>query len=298
TTYLAYNLTKRLQEQQGKNADDDRNLKCVTLAADLDMDHIVIYFIKECLGIGWKQEEGSITMFEDFLNKNLIDLDSIGLKKPDDVEIIKALIKVRAIDHMICDVLKQAKQYVEKKFEVESFKILINAGEKYMRLSDSIFYEIEQSKEIIRKIKKRKLYKFIDECLTEKNEDNDKKNINKQILDEVINCVENVDCNDQFLIKKIKKVDVSYFLPKVYKEEIVQIYLRTKENDEKDELKTKISAAFRRKTKDLNLIKEEEESNSEIEEDNDNSDGAEKNVKKMKKLKDLVLLMKHLSERK
>ncbi|RIB05946.1 hypothetical protein C2G38_2148294 [Gigaspora rosea] len=154
TTYLAYNLTKRLQEQQGKNADDDRNLKCVTLAADLDMDHIVIYFIKECLGIGWKQEEGSITMFEDFLNKNLIDLDSIGLKKPDDVEIIKALIKVlknanlvRAIDHMICDVLKQAKQYVEKKFEVESFKILINAGEKYMRLSDSIFYEIEQSKD-------------------------------------------------------------------------------------------------------------------------------------------------------
>ncbi|CAG8806695.1 7176_t:CDS:2, partial [Racocetra persica] len=33
TAHLAYTLTKRLQEQQGKNVDDERNLKCVTLAA-------------------------------------------------------------------------------------------------------------------------------------------------------------------------------------------------------------------------------------------------------------------------
>ncbi|KAF0526937.1 HD phosphohydrolase domain-containing protein [Gigaspora margarita] len=389
TAHLAYNLTKRLQEQQEKNDDDDCNLKCVTLDAlchDLGhgpYSHLFDRdFIKEYLGIGWKHEEGSLTMFEDLINKNPIDLESMGLKRPDDVEIIKALIKgdpkyltkstrnipkylfnivnngknsldvdkfdyfardcyysgvkiqfdfhrlmrlsrvmddeivyyykecyliyelfhtryslcktvykhrvVRAIEHMICDVLKQAKQYLEKKFEVESFEDLINDGEKYMQLSDSIFYEIEHSK--------------------------DEKNINKQILDEIINCVENVDCNDvivdwisfdyckkdknpvkfvkfydfdnnkkPFLIKEIKKADVSYFLPKVYKEEIVRIYLRTKENDTKDELKTKIKAAFRRKAKYLNLIKEEDESNSESEDGNDNSDGAEKKSEKDEK---------------
>ncbi|CAG8821510.1 34740_t:CDS:10, partial [Gigaspora margarita] len=404
TAYLAYNLTKRLQEQQGKNNYDERNLKCVTLAALchglghgpyshlFDRD-----FIKDSLGINWKHEEGSITMFQDLLDKNPIDFKYMGLEKPDDVEIIKALIKgdpksltltestrnipkylfnivnngensldvdkfdyfardcyysgakiqfdfqrlmqlsrvmddeivyyykecyliyelfhtryslhktvykhrvVRAIDHMICDALKHAQKYLEKKFEVEKFDDLINNGEKYIQLSDSIFYEIEyskdkeltRSKEIIEQIKKRKLYKLVDEFLTEKKEDSEKKNINEKI----INCIKNVDHNDiiidwlsfdygkkdknpvkfvkfydfdddkkPFLVKKIKKEDVSYFLPTVYKEEIVRIYLRT---NEKDELKIKIKeikTAFRAKAKDLKLINEEE-SNSESEKD-------------------------------
>ncbi|CAG8823722.1 483_t:CDS:2, partial [Gigaspora margarita] len=33
TAHLAYTLTKKLQEQQGENNNDERNLKCVTLAA-------------------------------------------------------------------------------------------------------------------------------------------------------------------------------------------------------------------------------------------------------------------------
>ncbi|KAF0526940.1 HD phosphohydrolase domain-containing protein [Gigaspora margarita] len=409
TAYLAYNLTKRLQEQQGKNNDDERNLKCVTLAAlchDLGhgpYSHLFDRdFIKDSLGINWKHEEGSITMFQDLLDKNPIDFESMGLEKPDDVEIIKALIKgdpksltltestrnipkylfnivnngensldvdkfdyfardcyysgakiqfdfqrlmqlsrvmddeivyyykecyliyelfhtryslhktvykhrvVRAIDHMICDALKHAQKYLEKKFEVEKFDDLINNGEKYIQLSDSIFYEIEYSKdkeltgskEIIEQIKKRKLYKLVDEFLTEKKEDSEKKKINEKI----INCIKNVDHNDiiidwlsfdygkkdknpvkfvkfydfdddkkPFQVKKIKKEDVSYFLPTVYKEEIVRIYLRTKKNDKKDELKIKIKeikTAFRAKAKDLKLInEEEEESNSESEKD-------------------------------
>ncbi|CAG8765774.1 47_t:CDS:2, partial [Gigaspora rosea] len=139
-----------------------------------------------------------------------------------------------------------------KKFEVENFNDLINDGEKYIQLSDSIIYEIEYSK--------------------------DKKNINEKILDKVINCVENVDRKDVIVdwlsfdyCKKDKNPDVSYLLPKVYKEEIVQIYLRTKENDQKDELKIKvkeIKTAFRENAKILKLIKEEEEgSSSESEKD-------------------------------
>ncbi|CAG8754854.1 15164_t:CDS:2, partial [Racocetra persica] len=42
----------------------------------------------------------------------------------------------RAIDHMICDALEEANQYYK-------FKNAIRDPEKYMRLSDSIFYEIE-----------------------------------------------------------------------------------------------------------------------------------------------------------
>ncbi|CAG8836176.1 26516_t:CDS:2, partial [Racocetra persica] len=196
-------------------------------------------FIKDRLKIkDWKHEKGSITMLEDLIKENDINLDSIGLNS-DDVEFIGALIEgdrdfstksarkipkylfdivnnkrnsvdvdkfdyftrdcyysgtkrqfdfsrlmrlsrvmndeivyyykeyyhiyelfhtryslhktvykhrvVRAIDHMMCDVLDDAKKYLAKKFGFEDFKDAISKGEKYIRLSDSIFHEIEYS---------------------------------------------------------------------------------------------------------------------------------------------------------
>ncbi|CAG8837147.1 3901_t:CDS:10, partial [Gigaspora margarita] len=278
TAHLAYTLTKKLQGQQAETNNDERNLKCVTLAAlchDLGhgpYSHLFDRdFIKNRLGLNWKHEKGSITMFEDLLKKNSITMKSIDLED-EDKEFIKALIKgdrkyninkpdkdkrpnylfdivnneknsidvdkfdyfardcyysgakrlfdfsrlmrlsrvmndeivyyykecylvydlfhtryslhktvykhrtVRAIDHMICDVLEKADHYY-------NFKSAINEcnPEKYMRLSDYIFHEIEhseddklaKSKEIIKQIRERKFYKFVDECLIKlKNKEN------------------------------------------------------------------------------------------------------------------------------
>ncbi|CAG8856332.1 22363_t:CDS:2, partial [Gigaspora margarita] len=55
-------------------------------------------------------------------------------------EIVYYYKELRAIDHMICDVLEKADHYY-------NFKSAINERnpEKYMRLSDYIFHEIEHS---------------------------------------------------------------------------------------------------------------------------------------------------------
>ncbi|CAG8731083.1 2383_t:CDS:10 [Dentiscutata erythropus] len=380
TAHLAYTLTKRLQEQKGKSDDDDRNLKCVTLAAlchDLGhgpYSHLFDRdFIQDCLGIKWKHEDGSVTMFKDLLEKNSINLNSIGLIHDEDVEIIEALIRgksdqqtkrqipkylfeivnnernsidvdkfdyftrdcyyagvkrsfdfsrlmrlscvkndkivyyhkecyliydlfhtryslhktvykhriVRAIDHMICDVLKGAKQYLAKKYGFKDFEDAINNAEKYIRLSDSIFHEIEhsedkeleKSKGIIKQIKERKLYKFVDEYLTKPKKESEKKNITEDIMDEITNsgvtlCGEYIKHDDiiidwisfdygkkdknpvkdvEFYNKtddepfNIMEEDVSYLLPVFHKEETVRIYLRTKGKEEKTELKRSIA---------------------------------------------------------
>ncbi|CAG8694161.1 27080_t:CDS:2, partial [Dentiscutata erythropus] len=384
TAHLAYTLTKRLQEQQGKNDDDDRNLKCVTLAALChDLGHgpyshrFEHDFIQGCLGMEWKHEDGSITMFKDLLEKNSIKLGSNDTFHDEDVEIIEALIKgkrnwqtkrkipkylfdivsnernsidvdkfdyfardcyytgvkrsfdfsrlmrlsrvmndkivyyykecyliydlfhtryslhktvykhriVRAIDHMICDVLKEAKQYLAKKYGFEDFKDAICDAEKYIRLSDSIFHEIEHSDDK-EKVRERKFYKLVDECLIEPKDENEK----KEIIEEIINsgatlCGEHLksdvvivdwlgfdygkkDKNPVKYVKfynkidkepfNIKREDVSYLLPIVYKEETIRIYLRTNGKEEKTELKKSVDLiknAFREKAKSLNIIK-------------------------------------------
>ncbi|CAG8856383.1 13994_t:CDS:2, partial [Gigaspora margarita] len=65
--------------------------------------------------------------------------------------------------------------------------------------------------------------------------------------------------------KKIKKNDVSYLLPIVYKEEIVRIYLRNKGNEKESELEKSFNLikvafhSFRKNAKNSGLIDEEEE---------------------------------------
>lgn len=385
-------------------------------------------FIKNRLGMNWKHEKGSITMFEDLLKKNSITMKSINLED-EDKEFIKALIKgdkkyninkpdkdkrpnylfdivnneknsidvdkfdyfardcyysgakrlfdfsrlmrlsrvmndeivyyykecylvydlfhtryslhktlykhctVRAIDHMICDVLEKADHYY-------NFKSAINERnpEKYMRLSDYIFHEIEhseddklaKSKEIIKQIRERKFYKFVDECLIKlKNKENTngdniaeiKENtkkdnmaeikIKEDIMDGIIDCgatlnganlkredviidwlsfdygkkdenpvkyVKFYNKNDKEP-KKIKKNDVSYLLPIVYKEEIVRIYLRTKGNEKESELEKSFNLikvafhSFRKNAKNSGLIDEEEEESSNESEDSNINNG-------------------------
>ncbi|CAG8743431.1 4967_t:CDS:2, partial [Racocetra persica] len=83
------------------------------------------------------------------------------------------------------------------------------------------------------------------------------------------------DDTESFEIKEIKGKDVSYFLPIVYKEEIIRIYLRTKEEDKKDELKKKVKSIkyyVSEIVEELGLIEREEESNKESEQGNDNID--------------------------
>ncbi|CAG8561091.1 13894_t:CDS:10, partial [Racocetra fulgida] len=272
TAHLAYTLTKRLQEQQGKNVDDERNLKCVTLAA---LCH----------------DLGSITMLKDLIKENDINLDSIGLNS-DDVEFIGALVKgdrdfstIRAIDHMMCDVLEDAKKYLAKKFGFEDFKDAISKGEKYIRLSDSIFHEIEhsqaedeliRSKEIIKQIRKRKLYMYVDEYLTKKKNGKEKESIKNQIMEEIKSCgIQNLGPDDVIVDwlsfdygnddkNPVKNVTFYHFNHDTESFETKEI--RRKDDELKEKVKS-IKYYFSKKVEELGLI-----DNKESEQGNDNSD--------------------------
>lgn len=64
-------------------------------------------FIKNRLGMNWKHEKGSITMFEDLLKKNSITMKSINLED-EDKEFIKALIKVKdLITYLILSTMRK-----------------------------------------------------------------------------------------------------------------------------------------------------------------------------------------------
>ncbi|KAF0482367.1 HD phosphohydrolase domain-containing protein [Gigaspora margarita] len=155
---------------------------------------------------------------------------------------------VRAIDYMICDVLEKADHYY-------NFKSAINERnpEKYMQLSDYIFHEIEHLET----------------------------DIKEDIMGGIIDCGAtlngaNLKHEDP---KTIKKNDVSYLLPIVYKEEIVRIYLHTKGNKKESKLEKSFNLikvafhSFRKNAKNSGLIEEEEKESSNESEDSNINNG-------------------------
>ncbi|KAF0521644.1 HD phosphohydrolase domain-containing protein [Gigaspora margarita] len=159
----------------------------------------------------------------------------------------------RAINFMIRDALVKA----NSKYHFEQ---IIYDPEKYIKLNDSILYEIEysdpnckeleDSRNIVKRIRQRKLYKFVNECLIPK----DRKGITKGNLNEreIANCGKDlveediiVDWQDlnyakgeknpvesvkfykkNFKVIKLKPDEISYLFPKQYEEKIVRIYSR------------------------------------------------------------------------
>ncbi|KAF0458944.1 HD phosphohydrolase domain-containing protein [Gigaspora margarita] len=180
-----------------------------------------------------------------------------------------------AIDYMIRDALVEANSY---------FKIVdaIENAEEYIQLNDSILNRIEysvceeltKSREIVKRIRRRKLYKFVDECLVPKDKkDHIMKMINEcEIVshqndsvplheDDVIvdwqtlnyakrdeNPVDAVRFyNDGDVSFPIYRSNVSYLFPMQYEEYIVRIFAR---NPDKVEA---IQDAFRKLAKNSGL---------------------------------------------
>ncbi|CAG8692659.1 27148_t:CDS:2 [Dentiscutata erythropus] len=169
----------------------------------------------------------------------------------------------RAINFMIRDALVEANS-------VYQFQKIINVPEEYIKLNDSILYKIEypdtdreelkKSQEIIERIRKRKLYKFVNECLVpqDKKEDLAKKDLEFEIAshrrgndislskEDIIvdwqdlnyakgekNPVEHIKFynKDPNKIFSLKPERISYLFPKQYEETIVRIFARDPEKD-------------------------------------------------------------------
>ncbi|CAG8433581.1 10901_t:CDS:10 [Diversispora eburnea] len=177
----------------------------------------------------------------------------------------------KAIDYMVRDALVEA----DPVFHIADS---IDNPEEYLKLSDSILTRIEysddpgleKSKEIIKNIRHRKLYKFVDECLIPYKMDIAENKLNSfEIVshqsgsdlneDDVIverlkmnygkkdkNPVDNVKFYDRYRQNEafnLSRSEVSYLVPEQYEEEIVRIFAR-------DSSKVKqIQEAFRRLTK-------------------------------------------------
>ncbi|CAG8478065.1 35286_t:CDS:2 [Gigaspora margarita] len=257
TAHLAYTLTKKLYEQKGISK-KDKDLECVTLAAlchDLGhgpfshvFDNEVIPQLGKVLNheIKWKHENGSEMML-DHLYESL-EPPSIDLTT-DDLKFIKALIRGDRTDALV----KANSKY--------HFEDIIYDSEEYIKLNDSILYEIEysdpkckeleDSRNIVKRIRQRKLYKFVNECLIPKDKEKDitKENLNereiascgKDLKEEDIivdwqdfnyakgenNPVEDVKFYKKNLeVIKLKPDEISYLFPKQYEEKIVRIYAR------------------------------------------------------------------------
>ncbi|CAB5203061.1 unnamed protein product [Rhizophagus irregularis] len=197
--YLAHSLVKRIRETQHDLGCSDKDLKCVTLAAlchDLGhgpFSHLFEVFIKmRRPDRKWTHEEASIMMFDDLLKEHkeiAYDLDDedklfikdlITGKKPEDTgNRSPYLFDVKAynhrvgkaIDYMILDALIAADPVLE-------ISKSIDKPSEYLKMDDTILNRIEysdsddpdlkKSKEIIRRIRKRDLYKFVDEFLVPK----------------------------------------------------------------------------------------------------------------------------------
>ncbi|CAG8528970.1 4887_t:CDS:10 [Cetraspora pellucida] len=182
-----------------------------------------------------------------------------------------------AIDYMIRDALVEANSSLKIADAIEN-------AEEYIQLSDSILNKIEysnlvgegltKSKEIIKQLRRRKLYKFVDECLIPKDKKDDMmKAINEREIisyrngnvslheDDVIvdwktlnyakkdeNPVDAVRFyNDGDSTFHVPRSKVSYLFPVQYEEYIVRIFARKPDKVEA------IQGAFRELAKKLGL---------------------------------------------
>ncbi|CAG8447978.1 353_t:CDS:10 [Acaulospora morrowiae] len=167
----------------------------------------------------------------------------------------------KSIDHMIADALVKANP-------IFRFTDVISNREEYLKLTDGILYkieysndpELEESRKIIKNLRYRKLYKFVDECLipaeyyshvTEKHLNeleivshqtgDDPISVEDVIVDRVKmnygkgnqNPLDSVKFygkyskdNDAFCIESS---EVAYLVPEKYEEEIVRVFSRDPE---------------------------------------------------------------------
>ncbi|CAG8473841.1 1692_t:CDS:10 [Diversispora eburnea] len=182
----------------------------------------------------------------------------------------------KALDFMVADALCEANHVLK-------ISDAINDGEEFLKLSDNTLHVIEymqdssliKSKEIINRIRHRKLYKFVDECLIPReyrsrlNETNLNKSeiIRHKIGNESISEDDIIihkfkinygkeDQNPLDYVKfygnskesfNLKKSEVSYLIPEQYDDEIVAVYAKDPEKDKP------IQDAFRALMKELNL---------------------------------------------
>ncbi|CAG8711164.1 4942_t:CDS:10 [Dentiscutata erythropus] len=256
TAHLAYTFAKTLMQQGAEGTEND--LKCVTLAAlchDLGLDK------------KWKHENGSVTMLghlieelresesvsfnletedEKFIEalilgesvgfdrpKYLFDIvnnknNSVGVDKFDYISrdfdrIVTNLNVDRAINYMIADALVKANPYLKIKEAIDKPKE----------------YDLEDSKNIIKRIRRRDLYKFVAECLISKDH---KKFVTKWLElnygrgDK--NPVEKVtfyDKNNRNETFKIAREDIGYLVPEQFEEIVLRIFVR-ESNEEQIQL--------------------------------------------------------------
>ncbi|CAB5208884.1 unnamed protein product [Rhizophagus irregularis] len=283
--HLAYSLVKGLQDRQ-PDLEVEKDLECVTLAAlchDLGHGPFSHAFDNEVIprtrpNIEWKHEIGSEKMFDHLLETNEIDFE-LGT---DDVKFIKALIAGdwskcpnrsrylfdqvynhrvgKAIEYMLCDALVEADSIL-------GISKSIDNPEDYLQLNDTILNQIEfskepglaKSREIINRIRTRKLYKFVDEYLVSdelKDHLTEQKINAREIIahqgendrleeDDIIvdrlklnyamndkNPVDYVKFYNQYNLDEtfnLTKSQVSYFVPEKYEEISIRIFARKPE---------------------------------------------------------------------
>ncbi|CAB5191198.1 unnamed protein product [Rhizophagus irregularis] len=286
--HLAHSLVKRIRESQPNLGCSEKDLKCVTLAAlchDLGhgpFSHLFEGFIRKTRTdrIKWKHEEASIMMFNDILKKykgiagdlseddkqlirDLITGNNTGDRPPYLFDIVsnqpyKHFVG-KAIDYMIIDALEAAD-------EVLKISHSINNAKDFLKMDDTILNRIvcdnnpnlKKSKKIIKRIRKRKLYKFVDGYLVpkelkeefERNKVTEKKivkhrsngaelekddvivdifNLNYGNKDEnPIDNVEFYDKNQPNDVFKLEESQVSYLTPKQYDELYIRIFTRNR----------------------------------------------------------------------
>nr|KAF6472406.1 SAM and HD domain containing deoxynucleoside triphosphate triphosphohydrolase 1 [Molossus molossus] len=139
------------------------------------------------------------------------------------------------IDMMITDAFLKADPYIEltgaegKKYHLST---AINDMEAFTKLTDNIFLEIlystdpklDAAREILKKIERRNLYKFVGETQP------DKQRINKEDCKQFPNEVANAKPNEVFLEAELKPedfiVDASQILPKKFEEQLIRVYCK------------------------------------------------------------------------
>ncbi|CAG8591211.1 4571_t:CDS:10, partial [Cetraspora pellucida] len=183
----------------------------------------------------------------------------------------------RALNFMMRDALLKANP-------IYHFENVIFDPEEYIKLNDSILYEIEysekpelkESKEIIKRIRQRKLYKFVNECIIPHNRiDITNENLNEREIashhnngsihlseDDIIldwqnlnytkgknNPVEYVKFynKDRTKVFRLKHERISHLFPEQYEEKIVRIFSRDSKKVDS------IQDAFRKLAKKLGL---------------------------------------------
>ncbi|KAF3617776.1 putative deoxynucleoside triphosphate triphosphohydrolase SAMHD1 -like protein isoform X2 [Capsicum annuum] len=274
--WLASDAVRRLKTYQGLELGiesfDIQTVKLAGLLHDVGHGPFSHMFEREFLprvrgGIKWSHEDMSLKMIDYIVDEHSIDIDSNKLKKVKEMIVASKEGKSEAIELMVVDALIKANEHFQIAAQIDEpaqYWMLDDTIVK--RIETSTHQDLEESRNLIRRIRRRDIYQYCNEFAVPKENLEHFKNVTAQ---DII-CSQNSDAhlNEEDVIVTNVKIDlasgknnplerisffqdydsfeklrlkdgcISHLLPVCYQDMIVRVYTR------KPELVEAVSKAF------------------------------------------------------